>query len=250
MNLLIFGATGGTGRALVEQALQQGHTVTAFARNPSSVRTTHANLRVVKGDIANYESVEAALRGQDAALSALGIRIRALPLVIVVVITQVIRRLFHLVGPIGWLVRLGIPLLAYFILFRRTSTLSEGTKNIVRAMEKVGVKRFVCESSLGIGDSKGQLGPLFNYLMIPLFLRNIFADKEVQEQVIKQSNLDWVIVRPGRLTNGPRTGNYKSGFSTSDTSIQAKISRADVADFMLQQLTAEACLKKTPGLSY
>ena len=250
MNLLIFGATGGTGRALVEQAIQQGHTVTAFARNPSNVRTTHPNLRVVKGDIANYESVEAALRGQDAALSALGIRIRALPLVTVVVITQVIRRLFHLVGPIGWLVRLGIPLLAYFILFRRTSTLSEGTKNIVRAMEKVGVKRFVCESSLGIGDSKGQLGPLFNYFVIPVLLRNIFADKEIQEQVIKQSNLDWVIVRPGRLTNGPRTGNYKSGFSTTDKSIQAKISRADVADFMLQQLTAEAYLKKTPGLSY
>ena len=250
MNLLIFGATGGTGRALVEQALQQGHTVTAFARNPSKVRTTHPNLRVVKGDIASYESVESALRGQDAALSALGVGVRAWPLVTVVVITQVIRRLFHLIGPIGWLVRLGIPLLAYFILFRRTSKLSDGTKNIVRAMEKLGVKRFVCESSLGIGDSKGQLGLLFNYLMIPLFLRNIFADKEVQEQVIKQSNLDWVIVRPGRLTNGPRTGNYKSGFSTSDTSIQAKISRADVADFMLQQLTAEAYLKKTPGLSY
>ena len=250
MNLLIFGATGGTGRALVEQALHQGHTVTAFARNPSKVRATHSNLRVVKGDIASYESVESALRGQDAALSALGVGVRAWPLVTVVVITQVIRRLFHLIGPIGWLVRLGIPLLAYFILFRRTSTLSEGTKNIVRAMEKVGVKRFVCESSLGIGDSKGQLGLLFNYLMIPLFLRNIFADKEVQEQVIKQSNLDWVIVRPGRLTNGPRTGNYKSGFSTSDTSIQAKISRADVADFMLQQIIAEAYLKKTPGLSY
>ena len=250
MNLLIFGATGGTGRELVEQALQNGHTVTAFARNPSNVRTTHPNLRVVKGDISNYEPVEAALRGQDAALSALGIRIAAWPLVTVVVITQVIRRLFHLIGPIGWLVRLGIPLLAYFILFRRTSTLSEGTKTIVRAMEKAGVKRFVCESSLGIGDSKGQLGLLFNYLMIPLFLRNIFADKEVQEQVIKQSNLDWVIVRPGRLTNGPRTGNYKSGFSTTDKSIQAKISRADVADFMLKQITAEAYLKKTPGLSY
>jgi len=250
VNLLIFGATGGTGRELVEQALQQGHTVTAFARNPSKVRATHPNLRVVKGDIASYESVESALRGEDAALSALGIRIRGWPLIAVVLVTQVIRRLFHLVGPVGWLVRLGIPLLAYFILFRRTSTLSDGTKNIVRAMEKLNVKRFVCESSLGIGDSKGQLGPLFNYLVIPLFLRNIFADKEIQEQVIKQSQLDWVIVRPARLTNGPRTGNYKSGFSTTDESIQAKISRADVADFMLKQIAADAYLKKTPGLSY
>src|SRR5205823_6693415 len=104
VNLLIFGATGGTGRELVEQALQNGHTVTAFARNPSNVRTTHPNLRVVKGDISNYELVEAALRGQDAALSALGMRVKVWPLVIVVLITQVIRRPFHLVGPIGWLV--------------------------------------------------------------------------------------------------------------------------------------------------
>lgn len=250
MNLLIFGATGGTGRALVEQALDQGHNVTAFARDPSKVRVTHANLRVLKGDILDYNSVENALRGQDAALSALGIRVQVLPLIIIVVLCQLIARFAHLIGPVGWLVRFGVPFLAILILYRRRTTLSEGTKNIVRAMEKLGVKRFVCESSLGIGTSKGQLGFLYNYVLIPVLLRNIFMDKEVQEKVIQESKLDWVIVRPAVLTNGPPTGVYRSGFDATDKSIRAKISRADVANFMLGQLAGDAYLSKTPGVSY
>jgi putative NADH-flavin reductase len=250
MNLLIFGATGGTGRALVDQALAQGHNVTAFARDPSKVRTTHANLRVVKGDILDYNSVEAAMRGQGAALSALGIRVQVLPFIIIVTLCQLIARFGGIHGPAGWAIRIGVPILALLILYRRKTTLSEGTQNIVRAMEKLGVKRFVCESSLGIGDSKGQLGFLYNYLVIPILLRNIFADKEVQERVIEESKLDWVIVRPGALTNGPNTGAYRSGFDATDKSIRAKVSRASVADFMLKQLTADVFLRKTPGLSY
>jgi putative NADH-flavin reductase len=250
MNLLILGATGGTGRALVEQALEQGHTVTAFARDPSKLRMTHQNLRIVKGDILDYDSVETAIRGQDAALSAVGIRVRVGPLIAIVIICQVIARFAALIGPVGWLVRIGVPFLAILILYRRRTTLSEGTKNIVRATEKLGVKRFVCESSLGIGDSKGQLGFLYNYVLIPVLLRNIFADKEVQEKVIQESKLNWVIVRPAVLTNGPRTGVYRSGFDATDKSIQTKISRADVADFMLGQLVGDAYLSKTPGVSY
>ena len=250
MNLLILGATGGTGRALVEQALEQGYTVTAFARDPSQVRTTHPNLRTVKGDILDYDSVENAIRGQDAALSALGLQVKAMPITAIVILCQVIARLAHLLGPVGWLVRIGGPFLAILILYRRKTTLSDGTKNIVRAMEKLAVKRFVCESSLGIGNSKGQLGFLYNYVLIPILLRNIFADKEVQETVIGESRLDWVIVRPGALTNGPRTGVYRCGFDASDKSVQAKISRADVADFMLKQLTTDVYLSKTPGVSY
>lgn len=250
MNLLILGATGGTGRALVEQALEQGHIVTAFARDPSRVRTTHQNLRIVKGDILDYNSVETAIRGQDAALSALGIRVSVWPLITIVIICWVIAKFGALIGPVGWLVRIGLPFLAILILYRRKTTLSAGTTNIVRAMEKLGVKRFVCESSLGIGDSKGQLGFLYNYVLIPMLLRNIFADKEVQEKLIKESKLDWVIVRPAVLTNGPPTGVYRCGFDTTDRSIQTKISRADVADFMLGQLTAGVYLSKTPGVSY
>jgi hypothetical protein len=115
--------------------------------------------------------VQAALRGQDAVLSAVGIRVRVGPLIAIVILCQVIARFTGLIGPAGWLVRIGVPLLALLVLYRRTTMLSEGTKNIVRAMERVGVKRFVCESSLGIGDSKGQLGLLYNYALIPILLR-------------------------------------------------------------------------------
>src|SRR5258707_4452292 len=133
MNLLILGATGRTGRALVEQALEQGHIVTAFARDPSKVRTTHPNLRIAKGDILDYGSGEAALRGQDAALCAVGIRVRVGLLIAIVILCQVIARFPGLIGPAGWLVRIGVPLLALLVLYRRTTMLSEGTKNIVRA---------------------------------------------------------------------------------------------------------------------
>jgi putative NADH-flavin reductase len=250
MNLLILGATGGTGRALVEQALEHGHTVTAFARDPSKVRTTHQNLRIAQGNILDYASLETALRGQDAALSTLGARVGVGPFMAIVIGCQVVARFAHLIGPVGWLIRFGVPFLANLILYRKTTTLSEGTTNIVRAMEKLGVKRFVCESYLGIGDSKGQLGFLYNYVFIPVLLRNIFADKEVQEKIVRESKLDWVIVRPAVLTNGKRTGVYRSGFEATEKSLQTKISRADVADFMLGQLAGDAYLNKTPAVSY
>jgi putative NADH-flavin reductase len=250
MNLLILGATGGTGRALVEQALELGHKVTAFARDPAKVRVAHPNLRVMKGNILINSSLEAAIRGQDAVLSALGVRVRVAPLLAIVILCQMIVRLAHLTGPVGLLVRIGIPILANLILFGRTTALSRGTRNIVKAMQRLGVKRFVSESSLGVGDSKGQPGFFFKYVLLPLLLRNIFKDKEVQEKIIQRSDLEWVIVRPGALTNGSRTGVCRSGFDVKDKSIRGKISRADVADFMLEQLTSNAFVRKTTGVSY
>ncbi|HTK81869.1 MAG TPA: NAD(P)H-binding protein, partial [Bacteroidota bacterium] len=90
MNLLIFGSTGGTGRVLVEQALAEGHIVTAFARNPAKVQTTHKNLRIVKGDILQYDSVEMAIAGQDAVLSTLGVRVKTIPIIAIVIVFQII----------------------------------------------------------------------------------------------------------------------------------------------------------------
>lgn len=250
MKLLIFGATGGTGRALVEQGLERGHVVTAFARDPAKIKTNSPNLRVVKGDILNYDSVETAINGQDAVLSALGSRPQVGLILIVAIICQVVASALMLTGPFNWFVRIGVPVLAVLIFTRRTTVLSDGTKNIVQSMENRGVKRFICESSLGIGDSRGRLGFLYNYILTPLFLRGIFADKEVQERYIKDSMLDWVIVRPAALTNGPRRGTYRVGMNIGHWFSTARISRADVADFMLKQLTDNAYLQKTPGVSY
>jgi putative NADH-flavin reductase len=209
MHVLVIGATGRTGRQVVIQALGQGHGVTALVRNPVDIRQQDERLKVIHGDVLDYPSVESAMQGQDAVVSALGARTHG-----------------------------------------RTTVLSEGTKNIIRAMEQQKVRRFVCESSLGVGDSAGQMGWLFDWLVLPLWLRHVYRDKEVQEQAISKSKLNWVIVRPALLTNGPKTGVYQAGLKYTRSSIVPRISRADVADFMLKQLTDDAYLRKAPALWY
>ena len=250
MKLLIFGATGGTGRQLVEQALAEGHEATAFVRNPAKVTTQHEKLKIIKGNVMDCHSVGAALAGQDAVFSALGVRFNWWPLILAVMVSQVLVRTIAMPHWLRLLVDIGLPVMALLYTAHTPPLLSEATKCILAAMEREGTKLFVCESSLGVGDSKGQLGPFFSYVIIPLLLHRAFADKEVQENIIQSTHVQWVIVRPGVLTNGPKTGKYRAGFPVTDRSIQGSISRADVADFMLRQLTDTQYRGKTPGLSY
>lgn len=127
---------------------------------------------------------------------------------------------------------------------------AKGTENILRAMEKTGVKRFVCQSALGVGDSRTLLPFHYTYLIVPLFLRHVFADHDIQEHLIKESTLDWVIVRPAILTDNGHTGSYTYDISAHIKKLSLKISRADVADFMLKQLTNDSWLHRTPYISY
>ena len=183
-------------------------------------------------------------------LSALGTRLPVRIVVLIVVVCQIIVRTVHLSRLGSVFVELGVPILAILLLSRRNAILSDGTRNIVRAMERAGIKRFVVESSLGVGDSKWRLGIFHNLVAIPLFLRNVFADKEAQEQIIANSTLDWVIVRPAALTNGPQRNVYRAGSNVGNWFVPSKISRADVAAFMLKQLTDEEYLRQRPGLAY
>jgi len=208
MKLLIFGSAGGTGRQLVEQALAQGHAVMAFTRDPAKLDIKHANLKVVQGDVMDFTSVEKAVQGQDAVLSAIG------------------------AGG------------------KRSTIRTDGTRQIVRAMEKAGVRRFISQSTLGVGDSRGHLTFFLKYIIVPIMLRHAFVDHEGQENCIKQSRLDWTIVRPAAFTDGERTGVYRHGFPVTDKTLKLKISRADVADFMLKQLMDDTYLHQTPGVSY
>lgn len=209
LRLLIIGATGGTGRQLVAQALDLGHEVTAFVRNRSALNLDNPNLRVVEGDVMDYESVAAAAANQDAVLSALGHK-----------------RYFY-----------------------PTRILSEGTRNLIKAMETHGVSRLICETSLGIGSSAGRMGIFYTLFLIPLILPFYFWDKARQEQIVATSKLDWVIVRPGALTNSKRAGNYYHGQRIGNYLWTVKISRADVAEFMLQQLEVNSYLKTSVGVS-
>jgi putative NADH-flavin reductase len=208
--VLIVGATGGTGRQLVAQALERGYAVTALVRDPSRLRVDHPELTVVQGDVLDYGSVEAAMRGQEAVLSALGHK-----------------RFFY-----------------------PTRILSEGTQNILRAMDTHGVPRLICETSLGIGDSAGRMGLYFTFFVIPVILPFYFWDKTRQERTIAASNVEWVIARPGVLTNGKKRGRFRHGRHIGSFVWTVRISRADVADFMLNQLVSDAYLRTAPGVCW
>jgi len=127
---------------------------------------------------------------------------------------------------------------------------STGTRNIIQAMQKSGTRRLVCLSTLGVGDSRGNLNFLWEYVMFGMLLRAAFADHVSQEDHVIRSGLDWTIVRPAAYTDGERTGDYRHGFPATEEGLKLKISRADVADFVLTQLADDSYICMTPGVSY
>ena len=134
---------------------------------------------------------------------------------------------------------------------KRTGTVrSEGTKNIIAAMKAQGVNRLICQTTLGAGESNANLNFFWKRIMFGWFLKQVFLDHELQEKYVMDSQLDWTIVRPGAFTDGEKTGAYRHGFAPTDRSLKLKISRADVADFILKQLGTTDYLHRTPGLSY
>jgi len=166
MRLLIIGASGGTGKVLVDQAMRQGHTLTLLVRNHKSVSSHRGMIRIWKGDVLDAASVDSAMAGQDAVLCVLGSSIT----------------------------------------FARVNVFSEGTRNVLTSMQKYGVSRIVAVTGIGAGDSRGHGGFLYDSLVRPVVLRTIYADKDRQEEVIRQSDREWVIVRPGFLYDGCVTG--------------------------------------------
>ena len=208
MKLLVFGATGGTGRQTVEQALAQGHQVTAFVRQPTALAIQHANLAVVQGDGQDKDAVRKAMPGHDVVISALGTR----------------------GGP---------------------PMLPEITRNILDAMAEHGIRRSLWVSSFGAGDSINQMSWVSQTVIVKGFLRQAIEEKNAQEQIIMASGSDWIITRPGGLTDGPRTGVYRVLGSDSKEKVgRPSISRADVADFMLKHLAGDQYLRAAVGLTY
>ncbi len=207
MKIIIFGATGTLGRHLLDQALVQGHEVTAFQRAPHALNREHQNLKCIKGDVLDPVAVDAAVKGLDAALITLGAG-------------------------------------------RKGGVRARGTKHIIDAMERHGVRRLVCQTTLGAGDSHVHLNFFWKHIMFGFLLRQAMADHEAQEAFIRASNLDWVNVRPAAFTDGPATGAFKFGFPQSETGLHLKVSRADVASVMLRQMVDDTYLHKCPGLSY
>ncbi|MBD1426196.1 SDR family oxidoreductase [Sphingobacterium arenae] len=124
-----------------------------------------------------------------------------------------------------------------------------GTLNIVHAMNSVSVRKLICLSTLGIGDSYGNLNFIWKHIMFGMLLKKAFNDHKLQEEYIRNSDLDYTIVRPSALTDGAITRGYAIGFDEKYKKLNLKISRADVADFMLRQLHRDDYLKKAVSIS-
>lgn len=210
MNIIVFGASGATGRLLVQAALAAGHRVTAFVRDPERFTQAHSNLRLVTGDAMDASSVAAAVAGHDAVICALGTmperredRARRQP---------------------------DVPVC------------SVGTSNILAAMDAAGCRRLLVESSASVGDSYASaiLGAGF---IIRMALKQVMADKELQEAATMASSCDWTIFRPVRLTNAPAKGGLKSGVGLR-WSIASRATRADVANFMVAAVSDRTTYRK------
>lgn len=209
MKILLIGATRGIGAQLLQQTLAAGHEVVVLARNPAAISMVDQRLTVVGGDIVEPRTVSSAVHGQDAVCVTIGVPIR----------------------------------------FSKVTVFSTGILNVIAAMEEHGVKRLICVTGIGAGDSKGHGGFLYDRIFRPLLLGPIYADKDLQEEYIRESELEWVIPRPAGLTNGPRTGRYR--VLTDLIGVTAsRISRADVADFIVTELEARQYTGTAPLLTY
>lgn len=210
MRVLILGATGGLGRCLLSQALERGHGITALVRGePSRLGIAHDRLHIVAGDALDPTAVNAGVQGQDAVIFSIGESRKGKP----------------------------------------TTLFSDATRILVPAMETQGVRRLLAVTGIGAGDSKGHGGFIYDRIVYPLFTKEIYRDKDRQEELIRQSRLDWVIIRPASFTNGRLRGNIRVAVNLDGVTMQL-ISRADAAAFILDQLTSDEYLGQTPLIGY
>lgn len=201
----ILGATGLTGRQIVSQALARGYDVTVLVRSPEKAADLRG-AKLVVGDARDEKALRQAVKGRDAVISALGTP--ASP-------------------------------------FRQVTLLSAATRALVNAMKAEHVLRLVTITGIGAGDSAGHGGFLFDKLIFPLLLRNVYADKNRQEAIIRDSELDWTIVRPSILNNKPG-GNMVQALTDLSQFNGGNISREDVARFVLDQVTTDEWLRRSP----
>lgn len=212
MKIVVFGATGIVGKAVVNEALKKGHEVTVLTRNARKVTTRHEHLHIVEGNVADKNVVHTVLKDQEAVIQTLGI------------------------GGKGD----GKP----------TSIVSEANKIIMTEMEQMNVKRLIAISVIGAGNSLTFLPWIYRKLVLPLFMKwfqAIIDDKNRMEPMIKKSGLDWTIVRCTTVKERPATGKVNA--TLDGKGLKFSISTADMAVFIVNQLTDNSFLKQNPTIS-
>jgi putative NADH-flavin reductase len=208
LRILIIGASKGIGMQVTRQALDAGYQVRAFARTATGIAISDPSLEKIRGNALNADDVETALDGVDAVIQTLGIGLGQL--------------------------------------FRPVSLFSGATHLLIDAMERQGVKRLISVTGFGAGDSRASISCL-QRLPFQFVFGRAYNDKSVQEQLIKDSELDWTIARPGVLTRGPQTDDYQI-LSEATQWRNGIISRADVAEFLIRQIGDQTYIRKSPVL--
>lgn len=204
MNVLVIGGTRGLGRDVALAAAAAGHVVTILARGPAASAVPVTGLRAVIGDVEDLADVERAVAGQQAVVWAVGVGVRRAPV----------------------------------------QVFSHGTQLLLAAMGRHGVTRILCVTGIGAGASRGHGGFFYDRVVQPLLLKTIYEDKDRQEDLVRASTLDWTIVRPGRLTHGPATGNARA-LTEIDGVTADKVSRKDVATFIVDNVATTQFFRKT-----
>jgi putative NADH-flavin reductase len=209
MRLTVIGASRGIGRNVVRYALERGHAVRAVARSADEMDIVSDGFEAMAGDATDPELLSRAVAGTDAVILTLGVPrdLRAL---------------------------------------RPTTLFSTVTRALIPAMETAGVQRLLTVTGFGAGDSFAKLSTP-EKATVKLILGRAYADKDLQEELIKASGLDWTIARPGILTDNAMTGKYQI-LVTPDTWRQGMISRADVAHFLVHAAEDGRHIRETPAL--
>ena len=220
MKVVVFGATGRAGRAVALTLLVAGHQVTAFGRNREKL-PAYKGVSLVVGDALNAADVASAVVGQDAVVVSLGDSRN-----------PVVLKLGAKLG-----VKRNTP----------PNICEVGTANVIAAMAAASVKRLICITSYGVGDTRDRLSPVFRLWFRVLQLREQLADKERQEKLVKASGLDWTLVQPVGLTDGAATGRWLA--STSGDRRKRTVSRVDLADFIAQVLDGGRYVRETVVVS-
>ncbi|MFS8478880.1 MAG: NAD(P)-binding oxidoreductase [Micromonosporaceae bacterium] len=216
MKVLVVGATGGSGRAAVGELLARGHEVTAFSRHARVLSGAGGHLRAIDGDATDPADVDRVVRGQDAVVVTLGISENPLRV-----------RLFGSVDT---------PM----------DVRSRGTRAVISAMRRHGVRRLVVQTSYGVGETREML-PLGQRLVFRLLLQPQIADTERQEREVRESGLDWVLVQPVNLTDHPHPG--LPFISTSGEIRGLKVPRACVGRFLVRAVEESGYVGRSVALS-